>query len=174
MPRPRLHRDEDLLAGVKKALRAHGNGVPVRVLADAAGVSAAVLYQRFGDKEGVVLAALSADGPDIEGLERHEGEEVQSHLNRLADIAFGHFTRGLADTLLVWTHPSDRARAEDGRREYARAFEAALDEDDHRQARAELLVAAAHELALAVVVDGLDRGIAQQKLRARCACLALG
>ncbi len=158
-----------MLEAVRRVLRAHGTGAPVRVLAQEAGVSTGVLYQRFGSKDQLLQAALTAAPPDVDGIERHRGEDSGAHVHRLGDIAFSHFVRVLPDALLAWTRGGDRPADPDGRGQVVRAFARALGDDEG----ADVLVALAHDLALAVVTDGLDRRTAQERLRVRCARLRL-
>jgi len=68
MTRPKTISDEELLAVARKVFREKGNTASTRAIASQAGISEAVLYQRFGSKEDLFFAAMSPRALDLESL----------------------------------------------------------------------------------------------------------
>jgi AcrR family transcriptional regulator len=66
MTRPKTISDEDLLAVARRLFRAHGHAVSTRQVAESAGISEAILYQRFGNKDELFFAAMAPGAPDLE------------------------------------------------------------------------------------------------------------
>jgi AcrR family transcriptional regulator len=58
LSRPRLKSNEQLLDAARRVFLEHGPRVSTVAVAQAIGVSQALLFQRFGTKEGLLLAAL--------------------------------------------------------------------------------------------------------------------
>jgi AcrR family transcriptional regulator len=58
MSRPRETTDEQILCEARACFLEHGPGVSTSVIAGRLGISHAVLFQRFGSKEGLMRAAL--------------------------------------------------------------------------------------------------------------------
>lgn len=59
MSRPRQYEDEVLLAATRECLQRHGPTVSTAVIAERAGVSQGLLFQRYGTKEELLRAALA-------------------------------------------------------------------------------------------------------------------
>lgn len=72
MVRPRQFSDADLLSTARELILEHGPGVSTSVIADAAGVSQATLFKRFGTKKELMIRALvpDHDGPGWELVAR--------------------------------------------------------------------------------------------------------
>jgi TetR/AcrR family transcriptional repressor of nem operon len=65
MPRPRLLTDDDVLDRAIPVFRQNGYaGTSLRDLTEATGLSAAALYHRYGDKDGLFRAALERYADD--------------------------------------------------------------------------------------------------------------
>lgn len=78
MPRPRQIADDDVLAHAATLFWRHGYaGTSLRDLIAATGLSAAALYHRFGDKDGVFRAVL----------DHYAEKTVTPRLAGLADVA---------------------------------------------------------------------------------------
>ena len=56
--RPRKHSDEDILTATRQCVLDHGAQVSTELIADAAGVSQATLFKRFGTKDNLLRLAL--------------------------------------------------------------------------------------------------------------------
>ena len=108
MPRPKTISDEDLLAVARKLFRAQGHAVSTREVAESAGISEAILYQRFGNKDELFFAAMAPAAPDIEEILGPEvpvlaaKEYLATTIERLTE----YFGEVLPLGLRLITHPS--------------------------------------------------------------------
>jgi AcrR family transcriptional regulator len=68
MGRHKTISDDEVLRVAREVFRRRGHTATTREIAEAAGISEAVLYQRFGSKDDLFFAAMHAVGPDIEQL----------------------------------------------------------------------------------------------------------
>jgi AcrR family transcriptional regulator len=68
MGRHKTITDDAILAAARGVFAARGHTATTRQIADAAGISEAVLYQRFGSKEELFFAALHTPPPDLDAL----------------------------------------------------------------------------------------------------------
>jgi AcrR family transcriptional regulator len=68
MGRNKTIEDEDVLAAARDVFRKEGHGASTRDVAKAAGISQAVLYQRFGSKDELFFRAMTPEAPDIAAL----------------------------------------------------------------------------------------------------------
>lgn len=68
MGRHKTLSDERLLGVAREAFRRRGFEVPGREIARLAGVSEAVLYQRFESKDALFFAAMAPTSPDLEKI----------------------------------------------------------------------------------------------------------
>lgn len=68
MARPRTIDDEQLLRAAREVFISRGAGATTREIAEAGGVSQAVLFQRYGTKERLFFAALLPPPPRLETL----------------------------------------------------------------------------------------------------------
>src|SRR5262249_27886353 len=108
MGRHKLIGDEEVLRIARDLFRARGHVTTTRQIAEAAGISEGVLYQRFGSKDDLFFRAMRPLGPDIEELLGPEDplEDAHAYL-RTVVVRIGKY---LADViplaLRVMTHPS--------------------------------------------------------------------
>src|SRR6516162_7920450 len=58
--------DQEVLQVARDVFRAQGHTATTRAIAEAAGISEAILYQRFGSKDDLFFAAMLPRGPEIE------------------------------------------------------------------------------------------------------------
>jgi AcrR family transcriptional regulator len=68
MGRNKTVEDEEVLAAAREVFRRGGHAASTRDVARAAGVSQAVLYQRFGSKEELFFRAMAPEPLDIAAL----------------------------------------------------------------------------------------------------------
>src|ERR1019366_7859921 len=66
MTRPKTISDDEILSAARKLFRAHGHAVSTRQVAESAGISEGVLYQRFVSKDELFFAAMAPSAPDLE------------------------------------------------------------------------------------------------------------
>jgi AcrR family transcriptional regulator len=68
MGRHKTISDDEVLRVARDVFRRQGHTATTREIAEEAGISEAVLYQRFASKDDLFFAAMHAVGPDIEQL----------------------------------------------------------------------------------------------------------
>jgi len=110
--RARIVNDEEILRRARGVFREGGHAASTREVARAAGVSQAVLYQRFGSKADLFFRAMSPDPPDLESLfGPYPARNARSDLEQIG-IRLGNYLRSLMPTLLHVLAPPhlDRAR----------------------------------------------------------------
>jgi AcrR family transcriptional regulator len=108
MSRPKTISDDEVLRIACDLFREHGHTVSTREIAHAAGISEAVLYQRFGSKDGLFFAAMHARGPDIEQLLGPEdpADDARKYLYSVLGRLGEYFLEVIPLALRVMTHPS--------------------------------------------------------------------
>jgi AcrR family transcriptional regulator len=113
MGRRKTISDDDVLRVARGLFRARGHSATTREVAEAAGVSEAVLYQRFGSKDDLFFAAMHAGGPDVDELLGPDEPPDDAHAYlRATVVRLGrYFAEVIPLALRVMTHPSfDPAR----------------------------------------------------------------
>lgn len=114
MGRRRTIDDDKLLEAAREVFREHGHSATTRDVASAAGISQAVLYQRFRTKDELFFAALMPAPPDIEALLGDEDEAqrgVERHLSGIALRLLVYFGSIAPSVLHLATHPSFNKQA---------------------------------------------------------------
>jgi AcrR family transcriptional regulator len=108
MGRPKTISDDAVLRIARDVFRAHGHTAATRQVAQAAGISEAILYQRFGSKDALFFAAMHATGPDIEELIGPEDppDDAQAYVRTVVRRLGSHFAEVIPLALRVMTHPS--------------------------------------------------------------------
>jgi AcrR family transcriptional regulator len=104
--------DDEILHHARTVFREGGHAASTRDVARAAGISQAVLYQRFGSKEDLFFRAMTPDPPDLETLlGPYPPRSARADLKRIAE-RLAEYLGGLLPTLLhVLAHPDiGRAR----------------------------------------------------------------
>ncbi|MCG8546706.1 MAG: TetR/AcrR family transcriptional regulator [Alphaproteobacteria bacterium] len=94
MGRARTVEDEDILKAARLAFVDRGQLATTREIADAAGISQAVLYQRFGSKDDLFFAAMAPPPPDLEdllGAPPREPKETEAYLADVAERLYRYF-----------------------------------------------------------------------------------
>jgi AcrR family transcriptional regulator len=103
--------DDEILRHAREIFRNSGPAASTRDVARAAGISQAVLYQRFGSKEEMFVRAITPDPPDVETLlGPYPPRDVRQDLVRIGERIAGYL-RSLMPTLLHVVAHSELAHA---------------------------------------------------------------
>lgn len=106
MPRPKTISDEDILHVARRCFQERGHSVSTRVIADEAGISQSVLYQRFGDKEAMFLRAMMPEPPDVDALlECPEDLPADEYVRLVLERLVHYFQTALPALLHLFTYP---------------------------------------------------------------------
>ena len=110
MGRHKTISDDEVLAVARGIFRKRGHTATTREIADAAGISEAILYQRFGSKDDLFFAAMRPTGPDIEELlgPANPPEDAHAYLRRVVARIAHYFAEIIPLSLHVTTHPAFR------------------------------------------------------------------
>lgn len=110
MGRPKRVSDDELLAAARGVFLAAGVGASTKVIARAAGLSEAAVFQRFKTKDELFFAAMIPalqDGPDEELFEQAEGEpDALTALEAISLGLMGYYRDLMPLLVLLITHPS--------------------------------------------------------------------
>jgi AcrR family transcriptional regulator len=118
MGRHKTISDDEVVRIARDHFRTRGHGATTRQIAEAAGVSEGVLYQRFGSKDDLFFAAMHPRGPDIEALlgPKEPLDDAHNYLRAVVVRVGRYFAEVIPLALRVMTHPSfdpgSRARAQ--------------------------------------------------------------
>lgn len=112
MGRHKTISDEEVLRVARKAFRNGGFAVSGREIARLAGVSEAVLYQRFDSKDTLFFAAMAPTEPDLTQIFGARGEEGEAHawIRGAVERMAGTFEELIPLAVQVLLHP-DRKRS---------------------------------------------------------------
>jgi AcrR family transcriptional regulator len=108
MGRQKTITDEEVLRIARNLFREQGHTATTREIAQAAGISEAILYQRFGSKDELFFAAMHPHGPDLEHLLGPEdpSEDALTYVHRVVVRLAEHFADVIPLALRVMMHPS--------------------------------------------------------------------
>jgi AcrR family transcriptional regulator len=108
MGRHKTISDDEVLRIAREVFRAEGHTATMRAIAEAAGISEAVLYQRFGSKDQLFFAAMHPRGPDVEELlgPPEPPEDAHAYLRTVVARLGKYFADVIPLALRVMTHPS--------------------------------------------------------------------
>lgn len=113
MPRPKTISDEDLLKACRAEFLAQGLQVSTKRLAQRAGISEGILFQRFGTKDELFFASMRMPPPQLEAVvsEALGCAHVGQALLILATAVLNYLRRNMPAVLLVLAHPEYRTRS---------------------------------------------------------------
>lgn len=108
MGRHKTISDDQVLQTARGLFAARGHGVTTREISQAAGVSEAVLYQRFGSKDDLFFTAVRPRGPDIEELlgPVDPPGDPRAYLRKVIVRLARHFEQVIPLAVRMMTHPS--------------------------------------------------------------------
>jgi AcrR family transcriptional regulator len=108
MGRHKTITDDAILAAAREVFRGHGHTATTRQIADAAGISEAVLYQRFGNKDDLFFAAMLPPPPDVDRLLGPPAPpaDARRHLADLMVRLGRHYAEVIPVALRLMTHPA--------------------------------------------------------------------
>src|SRR5260370_34982463 len=106
MGRHKTISNDEVLGIARDLFRARGHAVTTRQIAEAAGISEGVLYQRFGSKDDLFFAAMHPTGPDIEKLlgPRDPLDDAHAYLRAVVILIGRDFAGVIPPVLRVSTH----------------------------------------------------------------------
>jgi AcrR family transcriptional regulator len=167
MGRHKTISDDEVLRVARGVFLGRGHSATTREVAEAAGVSEAVLYQRFGSKDELFFAAMHPRGPDLDELlgPADPPGDARAYLRAVVARLGKYFGEIIPVALRVMTHPSfDPASLARGHPRRPPGLQEALAERLASLARhnrlavssaaatARLLVSLAHDWALSAVL----------------------
>src|SRR5262245_32013132 len=108
MGRRKTITDDEVLRIARNIFRAQGHTATTREIAQAAGISEAVLYQRFGSKDELFFAAMRPRGPDLEQLlgPKDSPGDALAYLHAVVVRLGEYFADVIPLALRVMMHPS--------------------------------------------------------------------
>jgi len=108
MGRKKTISDDEVLEIARHIFREHGHTASTRQIAEAAGISEAILYQRFGSKDELFFAAMHPRGPDLEQLlgPQEPRDDAITYLQAVVVRLGKHFADVIPIALHIMTHPS--------------------------------------------------------------------
>lgn len=186
MPRQKTLQDQEVLSIARKLFIDKGLSVSTRKIAAAAGISEAVLFQRFKSKRALIEAALTTETAGIEDLivRAREHPDAAKALEDLAAALFSVFRRVAPATLPVLHRTADAGpRVQDlagvfqsARRAVEQHLIAEVEANRLRvaapAAAAALLVHALHHAALFEAVAGPSPDTSEGSARQMARCIS--
>ncbi len=109
MARTRTVEDKDILEAARREFLARGHSTTTREIADAAGISQAVLYQRFASKDELFFAAMAPPSPDVNaiiGAGPIRQKDTEAYLIDLVDRLYHYFETVTPLFIQLGTHES--------------------------------------------------------------------
>jgi len=98
--------DDHILRRAREVFREGGHTASTRNVARAAGISQAVLYQRFGSKENLFLRAMTPDAPDLKALlGPYPPRSARADLKRIGERVAEYLVSLVPTILHVLAHP---------------------------------------------------------------------
>ncbi|HET7542373.1 MAG TPA: TetR/AcrR family transcriptional regulator [Polyangiaceae bacterium] len=111
MGRTKTIDDEEILNHARSVFREGSHAASTRDIARAAGISQAVLYQRFGSKEELFFRAMAPEPPDIEALlGPYPPRSVHTDLKRIGERVAAYVSELVPTLLHVLAAPGTHAK----------------------------------------------------------------
>ena len=107
MGRPKTIEDSALLEIARKIFRERGHSASTRDIAEAAGISEAIIYQRFKTKDALFIAALTRHAPSLNAISEINAAKhgPKSYLALFAARTKDHFRQAMPSILTHAAHP---------------------------------------------------------------------
>ena len=114
MPRPKTISDEDLLKACRAEFIDRGLQVSTKRLAQRAGISEGILFQRFGTKDELFFASMRMPPPRLEDASSKAlaSPLIDAALLIFATAVLEYLRRNMPAVLLVLAHPQYRSQPE--------------------------------------------------------------
>src|SRR6516162_10062208 len=108
MGRHKTISDQEVLRVARDVFRTQGHTATTRAIAEAASISEAVLYQRFGSKDDLFFASMHPSGPDVEDLlgPSDPPGDARAYLRRAVVRSGQYFATVIPLALRLMSHPS--------------------------------------------------------------------
>lgn len=108
MSRPKTITDEELLSVARKVFREAGHAASTRQIAESAGISEGILYQRFRSKDDLFFAAMEPPAPDLQAIlgPDEPTADVQRYLRGVVARMAAYFGEVVPLGLRLMMHPS--------------------------------------------------------------------
>jgi AcrR family transcriptional regulator len=108
MGRQKTISDDEVLRIAREVFRTQGHTATTREIAQTAGISEAVLYQRYGSKDELFFAAMRPQQPDIDRLfgPREPSQGAHPYLRTVVVRLGEHFAEVIPLALRMLMHPS--------------------------------------------------------------------
>lgn len=108
MGRHKTISDEGILAAARQVFLEKSHAASTREIAAVAGVSEAVLYQRFKSKEALFFAAMLGAGPDLTALlgPPEPPADAHAYVQGVVERMVDYFSRSVPAWTQVMMHPS--------------------------------------------------------------------
>jgi AcrR family transcriptional regulator len=101
--------DDEILRRAREVFRKGGHTASTRDVARAAGISQAVLYQRFRSKENLFFQSMTPDPPDLETLlGPYPPRSARADLKRIGEGLAAYLASFMPTLLHVLAHPNLR------------------------------------------------------------------
>ncbi len=113
MGRHKTISDEDVLAAARGVFQEKGHAASTREIAAAAGVSEAVLYQRFKSKNALFFSAMLPCGPDLAAVlgPAEPASDAHAYVRGAVERMAVYFAECLPAAMQVMMHPAFDAAA---------------------------------------------------------------
>lgn len=113
MGRHKTISDDAVLTIAREVFRHHGQSATTRAIAEEAGISEGVLYQRFGSKDDLFFAAMRPTTPDLDAIlgPPDPPADAKAYVRKVTARMGRYFLEVIPLALHVMTHPSFDAAA---------------------------------------------------------------